>query len=216
MAPCGRPTSRRARSGASTRAGSDHSHDRRRVRRDRGGLRRWRGLGHELRARRDRPRRCPNEHGDCEDSAGGTPPSVAATDETAWVTIAGARGERPSLPPPAAPSRRARRVRTSSSRPITPSGRGPLTRHQPMRSASSWKHGLPRRRHTVGYQSCDNSTAQTGASTHQVRLEREGVCSDRSRGRSDRPLQLGLRGGPDTGHESGRGAARHDQPLEHP
>ena len=149
----------------------------------------------------------------------GTPPSVAADDETAWVSIAGApRGE--TLPAsacgPVVAGAGRPDVLIASDLPLQ--GRQDVTRV--MADAIRFvlrEHELPRRP-THGrlpvLRRLDG--ADGDVRLHQVRLEREGVCRDRSRGRSDRPLQLALRVGPDTDRESRRGAARHDQPLEHP
>ena len=93
----------------------------------------------------------------------GTPPSVAATDETAWVSIAGApRGD--TLP-------------ASACGPVV-AGSGPpdvlIASDLPLQTgdlvhvmADAIRFVLEERdfragEHTVGYQSCDDSTAQTG------------------------------------------------------
>jgi branched-chain amino acid transport system substrate-binding protein len=93
----------------------------------------------------------------------GTPPSVAATDETTWVSIAGApRGE--TLPASACGP-----VVTGSGRPdVLIASDLPLQAGELLRvTVDAIRFVLEERRfragnHTVGYQSCDDSTAQTG------------------------------------------------------
>ena len=93
----------------------------------------------------------------------GTPPSVAATDETAWVSVAGApRGE--TLPASACGP-----VVAGSGRPdVLIASDLPLQTGDLVRViADSIRFVLERQRfragqYSVGYQSCDNSTAQTG------------------------------------------------------
>jgi branched-chain amino acid transport system substrate-binding protein len=93
----------------------------------------------------------------------GTPPSVAADDETAWVSIAGApRGE--TLP-------------ASACGPVIAGARRPdvlIASNLPLQTGDFFgvavdaiRFVLEKRKfhvgaHTVGYQSCDDSTAQTG------------------------------------------------------
>jgi class 3 adenylate cyclase/DNA-binding beta-propeller fold protein YncE len=92
----------------------------------------------------------------------GTPPSVAATDTTAWVSIAGApRGE--TLPASACGP-----VVTGSGRPeVLIASDLPLQAGDVLRVISDAIRFVLERRnfragaHTVGYQSCDDSTAQT-------------------------------------------------------
>jgi YVTN family beta-propeller protein len=95
----------------------------------------------------------------------GTPPSVAAGPETAWVSIAGApRGE--ALPasvcgavlgPAKTPD-----VLIASGLPLQgPSGGDVRVVADAVRFVLR-EHGFRAGRHTVGYQSCDDSTAQTG------------------------------------------------------
>jgi branched-chain amino acid transport system substrate-binding protein len=93
---------------------------------------------------------------------GGTPPSVAATDETAWVSIAGApRGE--TLPASACGP-----IEDGSARPdVLIASDLPLQAGDLLPViADAIRFVLEQRdfragEHTVGYQSCDNSTAQT-------------------------------------------------------
>jgi branched-chain amino acid transport system substrate-binding protein len=93
----------------------------------------------------------------------GTPPSVAATDETAWVSVAGApRGE--TLPASACGP-----VVAGSGRPdVLIASDLPLQAGDILGViADAIRFALEERRfrageYSVGYQSCDNSTAQTG------------------------------------------------------
>jgi branched-chain amino acid transport system substrate-binding protein len=93
----------------------------------------------------------------------GTPPSVAADDETAWVSIVGApRGE--TLPASACGP-----VVTGSGRPdVLIASDLPLQAGDLMRTIVDAIRFVLRERnfsagdYTVGYQSCDDSTAQTG------------------------------------------------------
>jgi branched-chain amino acid transport system substrate-binding protein len=94
---------------------------------------------------------------------GGTPPSVAAADQTAWVSIAGApRGE--TLPASACGP-----VVAGSGRPdVLIASDLPLQAGDVFRvTVDAIRFVLKERKflagpHTVGYQSCDDSTAQTG------------------------------------------------------
>jgi branched-chain amino acid transport system substrate-binding protein len=95
----------------------------------------------------------------------GTPPSVAATTETAWVSIAGApRGE--SLPAsvcgPVLAGGRKPDVLIVSDLPLQGqfAGEAPLAA-EAIRFVLR-EHGFRAGSHAVGYQSCDNSTAQAG------------------------------------------------------
>jgi branched-chain amino acid transport system substrate-binding protein len=95
----------------------------------------------------------------------GTPPSVAATDETAWVSIAGApRGE--TLPASACGP-----VMAGSGQPdVLIASDLPLQAGDTFRATVDAIRFVVRERkfragsHTVGYQSCDDSTAQRGVS----------------------------------------------------
>jgi branched-chain amino acid transport system substrate-binding protein len=94
----------------------------------------------------------------------GTPPSVAAADDGAWVSIAGApRGE--ILPASACGP-----VVAGAGRPdVLIASDLPLQAGDPLRvTADAIRFVLEKRNfragdHTVGYQSCDDSTAQSGA-----------------------------------------------------
>jgi branched-chain amino acid transport system substrate-binding protein len=95
----------------------------------------------------------------------GTPPSVAAGAETAWVSIAGApRGEVLPASVCGAVLGRTKKpdVLIASGLPLQgPSGEGVRIVADAVRFVLR-EHGFRAGRHTVGYQSCDDSTAQTG------------------------------------------------------
>jgi branched-chain amino acid transport system substrate-binding protein len=93
----------------------------------------------------------------------GTPPSVSATDETAWVSIAGApRGE-------VLPASACGPVEGGAGRPdVLIASDLPLQAGDLLRVTADVirfvleKRGFRAGDHTVGYQSCDDSTGQTG------------------------------------------------------